>query len=77
MRCAAARASASGIRARPAIQHASGAAVRSEACAAVPARSSSSRISCTEGRSTPASRANAAIHSSLVTARAYPRGGGG
>ena len=38
---------------RPAIQHASGAAVRSDACAAVPARSSSSLISSTVGAARP------------------------
>lgn len=76
MRPAASRRSPSDRLERPAIQHASGAAVRSEAWAATPARSSSSRTSSTEGRSTPASRANAAIHSSLVTGAAYPRHSG-
>ncbi len=43
------------------------------ACGAVPASSSSARTSSADGRSTRASRANAAIHSSLVTTRARPR----
>jgi hypothetical protein len=46
-----------------------GAAVRSALCAAVPARSSSSLTSSTDGRSTRASEAKRAIHSSRVTAR--------
>jgi len=75
MRAAAAVSSASVCGERPASQQASGAAVRSEACAALAASASSSRTSSVDGRSTPASRANAAIHSSLVTPGAYPAGG--
>ncbi len=75
-RSAAARNSSIEAPARPATQQASGAAGRSEECAAVPASASSFSACSGVGGSTPSSRANAAIHSSLVTAQIRVTGRG-